>query len=77
MGETIPSCSRGYSTWEVGSRPRGASPYGAMDMAGNVMEWVADAFGERGQGFGFTYSAAYLSARIDHIFHSGGIAARS
>jgi formylglycine-generating enzyme required for sulfatase activity len=42
MGETIPSCSRGYSTWEVGSRPKGASPYGAMDMAGNVMEWVAD-----------------------------------
>ncbi len=38
---------------------------------------LTDAFGERGQGFGFTYSAAYLSARIDHIFHSGGIAARS
>jgi formylglycine-generating enzyme required for sulfatase activity len=42
MGETVPSCSRGYTTWKVGSRPLGASPYGAMDMAGNVMEWVAD-----------------------------------
>jgi formylglycine-generating enzyme required for sulfatase activity len=26
----------------VGNYPSGASPYGAMDMAGNVLEWVAD-----------------------------------
>jgi eukaryotic-like serine/threonine-protein kinase len=26
----------------VGSLPDGASPYGAMDMAGNLLEWVAD-----------------------------------
>ena len=26
----------------VGSRPDGASPFGALDMAGNVSEWVAD-----------------------------------
>jgi len=26
----------------VGSFPEGASPYGAMDMAGNAWEWVAD-----------------------------------
>jgi formylglycine-generating enzyme required for sulfatase activity len=28
--------------WEVGSRPAGASPYGALDMAGNAAEWVSD-----------------------------------
>ncbi len=37
---------------------------------------LSDAFGERGLGFGFTYSAAFLGARIDHIFHSKGIRAR-
>lgn len=26
----------------TGSSPEGASPYGALDMAGNVYEWVAD-----------------------------------
>ena len=42
MGGEIPSCSKGFATWSVGGRPLGASPFGAMDMAGNAMEWVAD-----------------------------------
>ncbi|MGW8180872.1 MAG: formylglycine-generating enzyme family protein, partial [bacterium] len=29
-------------TTEVGSYPEGASPYGALDMAGSVWEWVRD-----------------------------------
>ena len=29
-------------TAPVGSYPEGASPYGALDLAGNVKEWVAD-----------------------------------
>ena len=29
-------------TSQVGSYPSGASPYGVLDMAGNVQEWVAD-----------------------------------
>jgi formylglycine-generating enzyme required for sulfatase activity len=31
---------------DVGSYPAGASPCGALDMAGNVWEWVADWFDE-------------------------------
>jgi len=50
-GDTMPTCSlANYSTCvgdtsKVGSYPSGASPYGVLDMAGNVSEWVSDWFG--------------------------------
>lgn len=34
-------------TKKVGVYPAGASPYGALDMAGNAWEWVADWYEER------------------------------
>jgi formylglycine-generating enzyme required for sulfatase activity len=51
-GNEAPTCSlTNYSdcvgdTSEVGSYPGGASPYGVMDMAGNVWEFVSDGYQE-------------------------------
>lgn len=42
-----PSVDDGYKdTAPVGSYPKGQSYYGALDMAGNVWEWVADKYGQ-------------------------------
>ena len=52
-GEATPTCALANfrvgssssclnDTDAVGSYPGGASPYGVLDMAGNVSEWVAD-----------------------------------
>ena len=41
-----PNCDGYADTAPVGSYLEGASPYGALDMAGNVLEWVADWYGE-------------------------------
>jgi formylglycine-generating enzyme required for sulfatase activity len=35
-------CGRAKGTQDVGLSPSGASPFGALDLAGNAWEWVAD-----------------------------------
>jgi len=34
------------TTWEVGQKPGGKSPYGLYDMGGNAWDWVADCYVE-------------------------------
>ncbi len=42
LGDDGAGCSG--ATVEVGSYPAGASPYGMLDIAGNLLEWVHDHF---------------------------------
>lgn len=53
--------------WGCGSRPAGASPCGALDMAGNVAEWTSTAEGgkrvAKGGSFLFPASACELNWR--------------
>lgn len=50
-----PNCDGYAQTAPAGSYPAGASPYGVMDMAGNVFEWVSD-----------WYDSGYYSRSPDH-----------
>jgi len=44
-GEMGTGCGSG-TTQPVGSKPAGASPYGVMDMSGNLWEWTQDWYQE-------------------------------
>jgi formylglycine-generating enzyme required for sulfatase activity len=56
-GERLADCSLaalngcGVAPSAVGTHPAGRSPFGALDLAGNVAEWVFDRFGPLVPGF--------------------------
>jgi serine/threonine-protein kinase len=66
-----------FETVPVGSYPAGASPYGLLDMAGNVWEWVYDWYDE---DYYISSSESNPSGPIegvDHVVRGGAFLANS
>jgi eukaryotic-like serine/threonine-protein kinase len=55
----------------VGSYQSGASPYGALDMAGNVSEWVSDWYGVMYYGISPYTNPTGPSSGEDHVLRGG------
>jgi len=66
------SIDDGYQfTAPVGSYPAGASPYGALDMVGNVWEWVNDWAGEAYYQSSPSSNPGGPASGEDHIVRGG------
>lgn len=55
----------------VGNYPEGASPYGVLDMAGNVAEWVADYFDFTYYSYGPDHNPKGPERIMDHVLRGG------
>jgi serine/threonine-protein kinase len=81
-GNQEPNCSLANygeckigATLPVGSKPAGASPYGALDIAGNAFEWVEEKGVARGGGWNSIAGTCSASIRydVDPAIRSGAL----
>jgi formylglycine-generating enzyme required for sulfatase activity len=76
-GNESPDCDKeqygdcGGATVPVGSRPAGASPYGVLDMAGNVWEWVADWYEASYYSRSPARNPQGVNSGVDKVFRGG------
>jgi eukaryotic-like serine/threonine-protein kinase len=60
------------NTSPVGSFPAGISPYGAMDMSGNVSEWVSDLYSNTTYTLGNLHNPTGAATGSDRVVRGGG-----
>lgn len=65
-----PSCDGFSETAPVGRFPNGASPYGALDMAGNAWEWVNDQYSYSYNGYDEQPAIIPTALTADELFAS-------
>lgn len=69
-----PDCANTDSkgTRPVGSYPKGASPYGCMDMTGNVWEWTDSFQSDGSHYYAWIRGGSYFFAKGSHWYMQGG-----
>ena len=55
----------------VGSYPKGASPHGGWDMAGNAWEWVQDSYDEKYYATSPTQNPISSVSGMDRVLRGG------
>jgi formylglycine-generating enzyme required for sulfatase activity len=74
-GGTQSAADDGYAdTAPVGNYLKGASPYGAVDMAGNVWEWVNDFYGAQYYGASPSSNPAGPDSGPGRVIRGGSLA---
>ena len=73
MNEGAMGCGKG-TTAPVGTKPTGESPYGVLDMSGNVAEWTADWYSATAYSTGRTTNPTGPASGTARVARGGSFA---